>query len=249
MTIETVPAYWQIKEQSEIPSTEPSLLELGDKGILYYRYQSLIDQVENAYRILIGKYPHKGRALLEASTFFRCYHDNLYMEMLTLSKAQRYCSSIDIQFVVYQRLKQLRERDITQQRNASKSSMNAVDRVLFDQKWKTATSEETNVHKYVYQLWQALMSECPDLAQMQKYAQRFTESMETANEHYQECLCLNSNSTKALRAYGRFLKEMKGDADKASEYLNKAERIEDSNSRNKPDKMDRFTVYDQSCGK
>lgn len=239
--------------QVEIPAEESSLLELGDKGVLYHRISSLLDQVERAYQELLERYPCKGTALLEASTFFRHYHNNLYMEMLTLSKAERNCSSIDTQFVVYQRLKQLREGDTKEhsgkQGGSNEGSMNAVDRVMFDQRWKTARNEETNVRKYVYQLWQTLMSECPDLAQMQQYAEKLTKALETADEQYQECLGLDANSAKVLRGYGQFLKDMKGDVDRASEYLNKADRVEDSAQRNKQEKVDKFIVYDQSGGK
>ena len=238
--------------QAEIPAEESSLLELGEKGIFVHRIGFLLDLVEKAYKELLERYPCKGTALLEASTFFRHYHTNLYMEMLTLSTAEKNCASIDTQFVVYQRLKQLRERNTgehsAKQGSSGEGSMNAVDRVIFDQRWKTARNQETNVRKHVYQLWQTLMSDCPDLAHMQHYAENLTKAMETADEQYQECLRLNSNSAKVLRAYGHFLKEMKGDVDKASEYLNKADRVEESAQRNKQEKVDKFIVYDQSGG-
>ena len=239
--------------QTVIPPTESSILEQGDTGVVLHRISSFLDQVEKAYRELVERYPRKGLALLEASTFYRHYHTNLYMEMLMLSKAHRECSSLDTQLAVYQRLKQLREGSTTENPakhgSSAEGSMNAVDRVLFDHRWKTARNEETNVRKYVYQLWQTLMSACPDFAQMRLYAENLTKAMETADEQYQECLRLNSNSAKVLRAYGQFLEGMKGDVDKASEYLNKADRMEESAQRNKQEKVNKFIVFDQCGGK
>lgn len=231
----------------EIRSADPSLMKLGDEGILYHRLYLLFEEIEKAYRILVERYPSKGPALLEASAFFRHYHNNLYMEMLTLSKAHKDCEAFDTQFIVYQRLKQLREGDTSE--SPTEMPMNAVDRVLFDQTWRIANDGETSVRKHVYQIWQSLVSEYPDLAQIQKHAENLSKAMETTEQQYKACIRLDSRSAKVLRAYGKFLKEMKGHTEKASEYLNKADRIQESLKRNKQEKVDKFSVYHRSQGK
>ena len=234
--------------ENRVNAREPELLKLGSKGVLIDRLETLREEVERVYDYIGENYRNDGNALLQASEFFHHYRNNLYMEMKTLSMCQSATQALDIQFAVYQRLRQIREGK-SQSSHANGGSMTAVDRVLFDQKWKNATSHETTVFQVIYQIWQRLMSSCPDFDVLQDYAEKLAESMKGAERHYEECLKLNSESSRVLRAYGQFLGRIKGDYDKSNEYLNKADRVEEASGKNKQFKVEHVCIEGRASGK
>eukprot|EP01138_Halocafeteria_seosinensis_P012737 gb/GECG01013013.1/.p1 GENE.gb/GECG01013013.1/~~gb/GECG01013013.1/.p1 ORF type:complete len:1765 (+),score=203.56 gb/GECG01013013.1/:1-5295(+) len=224
------------KKCYRIPATESRMLQLGNGYADTTTLEELRDQIEKAYQGMVERFPSSGNVLLESSTFFRHYRDNLYMEMRILSQAQKKCSAPDIRFVVYQRLRQMRESSSS----SSSHELNAVDRVLFDQKWRSASSEETKVYQVVFQLWNSLMAPAPALGRLQDYAKRLTKAMTQADNYYRECLRLNPESVIALRGYGGFIRNLKGDEEQSNEYFNKADRIEEAVGTDKRSHLPNF---------
>lgn len=231
-----------------IPPTEPQLLQLGKDAFEVTNLSSLKEQAEKAYKTMMERFPSNGTILLEISAFFRHYRDNMYMEMRTLNQAKKSCDALDVQFVVYQRLRQMRESSSSSSSNGN-NQMNAVDRLLFDQKFSNASKEETTVYKVVYQLWNHLMSPVPQLNRLQKLSEELKKSMQKSDNLYQECLKLNPESIKVLRSYGTFLSRLNGDVEKANECLKKADHIEETIGKQRSAHIDKFRFKRKITGK
>eukprot|EP01138_Halocafeteria_seosinensis_P007464 gb/GECG01007629.1/.p1 GENE.gb/GECG01007629.1/~~gb/GECG01007629.1/.p1 ORF type:complete len:1503 (+),score=198.81 gb/GECG01007629.1/:1-4509(+) len=231
----------QDETKLRIPMEEARLLELGSYSVHVDTLESLQGDIERAYRSMMDKFPDSGNVLFEASTFFKHYMDNLYMEMRALSQAKRMCNAPDIRFVVYQRLRQIREGSTAN----SSQELNAVDRVLFDQKWAQATEEETNVYKIVHHLWSSLMAPVPRISQLDQDAEQITKALSKADSLYKDCLKLNPESVSALRSYGNFARTLRGEEELAQTYLSKADRIEESSGKATQSKIERYNFKEQ----
>lgn len=233
-------------EEPDASLSDPRLFQLGYSIFAIGSLDSIKEDIELAYRTMLDKFPSNGTGILEAATYFRHYHNNLYMELTTLNLAKKHSQAWDIHFVVYQRLRSLREGN--HDSTSRVSQMNAIDRVMFDQEWSTAANKETTIYKIIYQLWQALLAPSPDLYQLQRYGEDLTSALRSAEHHYRTCLRLNPDSPLALRGYGIFLNNVKGQKEQANEYLNKAERVEDSVGKNKTRRLHRFLFNQRMAG-
>lgn len=229
-------------DMDENTATEnEGLLESKQLSDMETRLEAIKQQVELAYRTCMDKFPSNGTALLEAASFFRNYRDNLFMEMMTLNLAKRNARAVDIQFVISQRLRELREDD---QRNNDGDTMGAVDRVLFDQHYNDASNLETKCYKLIYQFWMVISRKLPDIAQLQVLAEELTRTADEVEMHYEECLKLNSDSVVALRSFGVFLSKVKVEQERSAEFLAKADRIEDQVGKQKKKQIAKFS-FDQ----
>lgn len=99
-------------------------------------------------------------------------------------------------------------------------------------------------YRLIYQLWRHMCEPRPDLKQIQKFSECLQVAVDEAEHHYQTCLRLNPESISSLRAYAQFLSNVKGDQDRSTEFLNKADRIEEAVSRMRSRHVSRF-CFDQ----
>lgn len=202
------------------------------------RLGAVKEEVEKAYRMCMDRFPTNGTALLETASFFRNYRDNWFMEMMTLNLAKRNSRAIDVQFVIFQRLRHLREDD---QSRSNGEAMGAIDRVLFDQRFNKGCELETQCYRIIYQFWMVVSREAPDIANLQVLAEELARTANQAEREYEECLKLSPDSVVALRAFGVFLSKVKREQERSSEHLNKADRLEDHKGKRKKKHIPKFS--------
>lgn len=204
------------------------------------RLEAAKEKVEQAYRVCIDKFPHNGNAILEASSFFRNYRANLFMEMTTFNLAKRNANALDVQFAIFQRLRELRESSHS---NNDRKTLSALDRLHFDHEFSKASNLETKCYRIIYQFWETLNKKIPDVAELQYLAEGLHKVAEEAVVHYENCLKLNPESIVALRSFGAFLLKVKVDNEGSSQYLAKADRIEDQMGRQKQKHLRKLCFY------
>lgn len=185
----------------------------------------LMTQVEKAYAFSRDRFPTQGMAQLAAGQFYKHLHNTRYMEMVTIYNARRVSSAPDVRFFVYQRSRQLRETRSEDGDAGGGQGLTVIDRILFEQKWKTVREAEQACLQSLVSLWDEVRPEVPHLHKLEPLASMYWEAMYKALAAYRALLQLQSNNAKLLRAYAHFLTHFLHDSSRARQMLNKAATI------------------------
>mgnify|MGYP005990213963 CR=1 FL=1 len=189
----------------------------------------LMRQVEQAYSFSRDRFPTQGMAQLAAGQFYKHLHGTRYMEMVTIYNARRVSSAPDVRFFVYQRSRQLRETRSEEGSSGGGSGggrgLTVIDRILFEQKWKTAREAEQACLQSLVSLWDEVRLDVPQLHHLEPLASQYWGAMHKALAAYRALLQLQSNNAKLLRAYAHFLTHFLHDSTRARQMLNKASNI------------------------
>ncbi|KAA0147313.1 hypothetical protein FNF31_07616 [Cafeteria roenbergensis] len=197
--------------------------------------EGLIRQASMAYDEMLKAWPKSAVTYSSGSIFHRAYGSTASSELTILAMARKQVGSAwDVSFLSYQRTRQLQER--------SGSGLSAVDRVLFDEAWKSAIEEATMSFAEQNKLYNHAADSSPDAATLGRMAKELFKARTSAEKHFRTMLQINPDSIMALRAYSRFCEEVLHDADRATELMNKANRIEDKHAKTNVRPLDAVVV-------
>ncbi|CAE7414626.1 tmcB, partial [Symbiodinium sp. KB8] len=186
--------------------------------------EALIEQASMAYDEMLKAWPKSAVTYASGSIFHRAYGSTVSSELTILAMARKQVGSAwDVSFLSYQRTRQLQER--------SASGLSAVDRILFDEAWTTAIDETTKAFAAQNKLYNHAVESNPDAHRIGKLAEELFKARSAAERKFRTMLQINPDSTTALRAYSRFCDDVLGDAERATELMNKANRIEEKHAK------------------
>ncbi|KAA0171109.1 hypothetical protein FNF27_06413 [Cafeteria roenbergensis] len=197
--------------------------------------EGLIRQASMAYDEMLKAWPKSAVTYSSGSIFHRAYGSTASSELTILAMARKQVGSAwDVSFLSYQRTRQLQER--------SGSGLSAVDRILFDEAWSTAIEETTNAFAAQNKLYNHAVESNPDARKLGLLAEELFKARTAAERRFRTMLQINPDSIMALRAYSRFCEEVLHDADRATELMNKANRIEDKHAKTNVRPLDAVVV-------
>ncbi|KAA0171110.1 hypothetical protein FNF27_06414 [Cafeteria roenbergensis] len=197
--------------------------------------EGLIRQASMAYDEMLKAWPKSAVTYSSGSIFHRAYGSTASSELTILAMARKQVGSAwDVSFLSYQRTRQLQER--------SGSGLSAVDRILFDEAWKSAIEDTTNSFVIQQSLYTLASESSPDAATLGRTAEELFKARTAAERRFRTMLQINPDSIMALRAYSRFCEEVLHDADRATELMNKANRIEDKHAKTNVRPLDAVVV-------
>ncbi|KAA0149369.1 hypothetical protein FNF31_07228 [Cafeteria roenbergensis] len=186
--------------------------------------EGLLAQAALAYEAMLKAWPKSAVTYASGSIFHRAYGSTVSSELTILAMARKQVGSAwDVSFLSYQRTRQLQER--------SASGLSAVDRILFDEAWTTAIDETTKAFAAQNKLYNHAVESNPDAHRIGKLAEELFKARSAAERKFRTMLQINPDSTTALRAYSRFCDDVLGDAERATELMNKANRIEEKHAK------------------
>ncbi|KAA0148610.1 hypothetical protein FNF29_06548 [Cafeteria roenbergensis] len=197
--------------------------------------EGLIRQASMAYDEMLKAWPKSAVTYSSGSIFHRAYGSTASSELTILAMARKQVGSAwDVSFLSYQRTRQLQER--------SGSGLSAVDRILFDEAWSTAIEETTKAFAAQNKLYNHAVESSPDANRLGLLAEELFKARTAAERRFRTMLQINPDSIMALRAYSRFCEEVLHDADRATELMNKANRIEDKHAKTNVRPLDAVVV-------
>ncbi|KAA0151464.1 hypothetical protein FNF28_07133 [Cafeteria roenbergensis] len=197
--------------------------------------ERLIRQSAMAYDEMLKAWPKSAVTYSSGSIFHRAYGSTASSELTILAMARKQVGSAwDVSFLSYQRTRQLQER--------SGSGLSAVDRTLFDEAWRTAIEETTKAFAAQNKLYNHAVESNPDASRLGVLAEELFKARTAAERRFRTMLQINPDSIMALRAYSRFCEEVLHDADRATELMNKANRIEDKHAKTNVRPLDAVVV-------
>ncbi|KAA0171107.1 hypothetical protein FNF27_06411 [Cafeteria roenbergensis] len=197
--------------------------------------ERLVRQASMAYDEMLKAWPKSAVTYSSGSIFHRAYGSTASSELTILAMARKQVGSAwDVSFLSYQRTRQLQER--------SGSGLSAVDRILFDEAWSTAIEETTKAFAAQNKLYNHAVESSPDANRLGLLAEELFKARTAAERRFRTMLQINPDSIMALRAYSRFCEEVLHDADKSTELMNKANRIEDKHAKTNVRPLDAVVV-------
>lgn len=213
----------------------------GD-SLKQHMQRTLLDHAERAVKAMTSSFPQSSMAHAMAAQFYRHFHPNQYLEMMSLARASRLAPSLDVRFFVHQRAQQLREEadygsaGASEAQSSLKRGLSPIDRVLFDQQWSECQSLYKSAYRNLLTLWEVLDTARPDLFDIQTSGDSLRTVLARMHYLFRNLLRINPDSATVLRAYADFLLNLANDPSKAAECVNKADRIEEVHAKqhNKP---------------
>ncbi|KAA0165014.1 hypothetical protein FNF27_07706 [Cafeteria roenbergensis] len=199
--------------------------------------EGLIEQASVAYDEMLKAWPKSAVTYSSGSIFHRAYGSTASSELTILAMARKQVGSAwDVSFLSYQRTRQLQER--------SASGLSAMDRILFDDAWSAAVEDSLACFALQHAMWNHAIESNPDAAVLGGMAEDLFKARTAAERRFRTMLQINPDSIMALRAYSRFCDDVLGDADRATELMNKANRIEDKHAKTNVRPLDAVVVGD-----
>jgi len=211
--------------------------------------RAIRESAEAALRWGAARFPKNVKLHLQTAAFFKSTGGNRYLELSALNSAKQLSNSLDVNFGVYQRNRELRDTGGASAGKASvgiKVQSSSVDRLLVDQHSSAASKHDLRSRETLVRVWEALQSTSPDMHQLANLGRRLKLSAESADSHYRSLLKLQRQSIQLLRQYGDFLGAVLGRIQKADELLAKADRLQESALARANQKVQGFQLL-QAC--
>jgi len=211
---------------------------------------TLLRQAEDAQLRALRTYQGEGMGMVSTAAFFQVLHNTRYLELTALLSAKAASTALDVRFFVYQRTRQMREesdaggeRLSSVRSGSSKRSLSAIERVLFDQHWSSAREGELACYRAMLRVWQILSDPVPDLNQLQRIGTQMKRSLAETQTSFRAMLKINADNSKLQRSYGSFLLNLLRNPALASQFLNKAEALEQSQRSHKTRAVEHLTMF------
>ena len=194
------------------------------------RRRSYLQEAEQAYNTLLGKFPSSYMAALRGAMFYATSHvrASAYMELRLLSQAWRLSEGgsgspgLNVAVHIIHRRLYLQHTGSA----ASSAAISGARRLLFERHLSGARAAEVAGYRIAASVWAELARAPPDLGTLHSLAIAFRKHRSSAEYHFRRMLALNGNSPEVHRAFAAFLSEQLHDDDEAAEHLNKAEKLE-----------------------
>lgn len=210
------------------PSSLGMPLEAADQlstAELQLEMERLLTAAKSGFEYGLEHFSGDECTALLAGMFYRFHYPFHLHECLCLSRALRRSPSVDSRFYIYSRLRRLNESD--------GSGLGPIERIMFDQGQKQAAQLKIDAYRLLQQLWNVLSEGMPDLQSVESTGVHLQDTLEQIEEAYTKLLALHPTSTKTLRAYAQHLIDLQNQTEKGVELLQKANRLEESNRRDR----------------
>jgi len=213
----------------------------------------LAAEVELAYQTIMDKFPSSSMGHLLAATYFRLTHPSRYMEMHALNTARKSNAPVDVSFFIFQRTKDLIDRDTSYTptgalRNgvAGAKAITPVDRLTYEHELQTAFAAETSCYRALMRVWDALQEPVPDLAELQRMGELLWRSIDQAEGRFKVLLTMNPEGISVLRAYASFQRNLLHNATTAHELDMRAGALVEAASRANKHLVPRFELFSKA---
>ncbi|KAA0154628.1 hypothetical protein FNF28_06804 [Cafeteria roenbergensis] len=198
-----------------------------------------IAEAEDAFRMVMRGFPSAGTGFAVAASFFRRFSSFTHQECDALARLKQLDPPFDLAFVVFVRSLEL---DGT----GDEGSINHIDRVLLEQSTKEARRMRVEVLREQAEFWSTLGERRPDVALALEAGRRLVVAIRALNRQYTDMLRYNPESPSVLRAYAGFLADQGGNAARATELQNRADRLEETSSHKQRHVVRHVVLFEHS---
>lgn len=210
---------------------------------------ALLTRAETAFRRLTQSLAHSSMGMVMAAEFYKHFHTNHYLEILSLGKASRLTAALDISFFVQLRMHELREQQLTQPAGSAdgtttKAALTGVDRAVFDQQWQEVQRLYKKAYRSLVSVWDVLHDARPDLRQLLETGRRLQRVLTRMQALFDSLVLINPDSVAVLRAYADFLLNLANNPQQANELVNRADRLDEVQSSAGLVNVQHFRVLD-----
>lgn len=148
---------------------------------------------EQGFRQAVKADKTSGIEHLQLGEFYHIAHKHKFAAVTALQKAGQCSSALDVQFFVYQRTRQLQERDVE---NSGRSVMSAVDQVSFELHATAADQARLEYYKQQSDLFAVLSEGNPDVKAMERLGHSIAHLRRKMTTHYNSMIAVNDSSVK-----------------------------------------------------
>ena len=187
--------------------------------------------VDIAERILDDGYKQ-----FKKSVFMRLTYSNFLLQMRSnQQKANEVIDGINDLLPNYAQrfqifIRERKQKQMLNQRN-NKNAADIVSYVEFQMYYNTLTKTNRDVMNTISELWNMLLQRTAAVtvgyADIVRCLAKYAHATQQTDKMYELMIQRYPDNTKVLRAYGRYLEDIKNKASDASHYLHEADRVEE----------------------
>jgi len=188
------------------------------------KYALLIQMLYKMYFFGIKKFPNNTSLMISYAFFLLEKMHTKQQALQELTQAEANKPSFDEQFIIY-RYKKIIEDEIAESQTEGQGGMDVVSEVAFQNHLKQLQANIEKSSLLHMEFWSQLSEDNPDLAKLSDIGSKINFSVQYVEDNWSKLQKINSNNTKAMRLYGKFLIEILNDKEGGDEFLEKARNI------------------------
>lgn len=192
-------------------------------------YDDLLADAELGFKVGMEKFSRSGQAFLDAASFFKAFHASRFMEMQTLAAARRVDNSLDVAFIVYQRLRGLSEKAAGS--GSHGRQMSAMVRMQYEQQMQELRVLEVECKRCIMVVWEEVIQPVVDITKVDGISEDLRRACSRMEHLFEQCAAVNPDSVALQRMMGTYHLHIRNDAAKADEMFAVAARLADSQQR------------------